>query len=166
MFKVIIEKGARGREKILRGASKVGELVGMSLGPKGRTAIIKTKYSAPQILHDGKTIAQHIMLEDDIEDLGAQTLIEGAMKTDDRVGDGTTTATIIASKIVEEYAKKIKEEDLAYGGDGVIGDGSQNIADVNRMAKEIIETGKFVIEKLEKMAKPLKKNELKNVVSS
>src|SRR3990167_8748435 len=111
MLKIIIKHGQEGRRKLLKGAALVGDYVGMSLGPRGRSAIIKTKYSPPHIHNDGATIARHIMLDDEIEDLGAQTLIEGAMKTDDRAGDGTTTTVILASKIVKEYAQKIEEED-------------------------------------------------------
>lgn len=162
MFKIEIKDGAVGRKKLLKGASRVGELVGVSLGPKGRNAIIKTKYSAPQIVNDGVTIARHIMLEDEIEDLGAQTLIEGSMKADERAGDGTTTTTILASKIVSEYANKIEEEDI----EGDPGVKLNTGADVNKMAKQILDTGKETVEKLKKMAKPLKKDQLKNVISS
>lgn len=166
MIKIQIADGSKGRKKLLAGASRVGELVGISLGPKGRNAIIKTRYSAPQIVNDGVTIARNIMLPDDIEDLGAQTLIEGSMKADERAGDGTTTTTVLASKIVAEYAKKIEEEDKSNSESGTVGEAGSGTADVNKMAKEILDTGKVVVEKLVKMAKPLKKDQLKNVISS
>src|SRR3990167_6624565 len=166
MLQIIIKSGVSARRKILSGAIKVGEIVGMSLGPFGRNAIIKTKYSPPQILNDGVTIARNIMLDDDIEDLGAQTLIEGSMKTDDRAGDGTTTTVILASKIVEEYVKRIEEEDSSHSGLGTIGEGNIGVANVNKMAREILDTGKIVIEQLKKMSRPMKKQDLKNVISS
>lgn len=164
MLKITTVDGPNARKKILKGATKISRLVGMSLGPFGRNAIIKKKYSPPEIVGDGATIARNIMLDDEIEDLGAQALIEGSMKTDERVGDGTTSTMVIASRIVEEYAKKIEEEDLASNGAGLVGDGSESVADVNKMAREIIETGKIVIEKLK--SKPLKKEQLKHVISS
>lgn len=166
MLNVEIENGVEARRKILRGVEKVGEIVGSSLGPKGRNTIIKTKYSAPQITNDGVTIARHIMLKDPIEDLGAQTLIDGAMKADERAGDGTSTATVLAAKAVSEYAKKIEEEDKSHSDTGTVGEASTGTADVNKMAREILDTGKHVIEELKKVARPLKKDELKNVVSS
>ena len=166
MLNIIIENGREARRKILKGAARVGELVGASLGPRGRTAIIRTKYSAPQIVHDGVTIARNIMLKDEIEDLGAQTLIEGSMKTDARAGDGTTTCTVLASKIVSEYARKIEEEDKNHSDSGMLQEGGSGNADVNRMAKEILDTGRIVVEKLKKQAKPLVKKQLKDVVSS
>lgn len=166
MNKIIIKAGSEGRKKLLTGASKVGKYVGSSLGPKGRNSIIKVKYSAPQIVNDGVTIARNIMLEDEIEDLGAQALIEGAMKTDERAGDGTTTTTVLASKIVDDYAKKIKEEDDKGGELGTVGGNKESLADVNAMAREILDTGKFVIDELKKNSHKLKKNELKNVVLS
>src|SRR3990167_459517 len=164
MLKVIVTSGVKARRKLLKGAMLIGQIVGASLGPRGRNAIIQTKYSAPQVTNDGVTIARHIMLEDEIEDLGAQTLIDGAMKTDDRAGDGTTTAIVIASKIVEDYSQRIEKEDKISGG--IIGEGEESVADVNKMAREILDTGKLVVEKLIKVARPLKELELKNVISS
>lgn len=166
MLHIQIADGAEGRRKILKGASRVGELVGISLGPRGRNAIVKVKYSPPMIVNDGVTIARHIMLKDDIEDLGAQTLIEGSMKADERAGDGTTTTVVLASKMVSEYAKKIEEDDKGASNSGVIGEAGSGLADVNKMAKEILDVGKKVVEKLKEMAKPLKKDQLKNVISS
>lgn len=167
MNQIIIKHGQEGRKKLLTGASKVGELVGSSLGPKGRNSIIKVKYSAPQIFNDGVSIARNIMLDDEIEDLGAQTLIEGSMKIDERAGDGTTGGTVIASKIVHDYAKKIEEEDSSCGQTGTIGEANGvSMADVNSMAREILDTGNLVVKKLKEKATKLKKDELKNVVSS
>lgn len=166
MLKVIIKHGQEGRRKLLKGAALVGDLVGMSLGPRGRSAIIKTKYSPPHIHNDGSTIARHIMLDDPIEDLGAQTLIEGSMKTDERAGDGTTTTAVLAAKIVKDYAQRIEEEDKNDTESGFISEGNTGTADVNRMAKEILDTGKLVVERLREQTKSLAKKDLKNVVSS
>ena len=96
MIKITLASGKSGRKRLLKGAITVGDIVGMSLGPRGRNAIIKTKYSPPNITNDGVSIARQIMLEDNIEDLGAQALIEGSMKVEERVGDGTTSAVVIS----------------------------------------------------------------------
>lgn len=166
MLNIEIKKGAEGRRKILKGASQVGEIVGVSLGPRGRSAIIKTKYSAPQIHNDGVTIARHIMLKDEIEDLGAQTLIEGAMKTDNRAGDGTTGCIVISSKGVNDCAKRIEEEDKSNSNTGAAEATTAANADVNKMAREILDTGRVVVEQLKKNSHTLKKDELKSVIST
>ena len=165
MLEIELTYGKKGRAKLLKGAVLVGNIIGKSLGPRGRAAIIKTKYSPPSIHNDGVTIARHIMLDDDIEDLGAQTLIDGTMKTNDRAGDGTTTCVVIASKILQDYSLKIEEEENKKSNvDG--SEEEEGIADVNKMAKEILDTGKLVVEKLKKMARPMKKEELKNIIST
>ena len=165
MLDTVIASGIEGRKKILKGATLVGEIVGSSLGPRGRNTVIKTKYSAPNIVNDGVTIARNIMLDDEIEDLGAQALIEGAMKTDEQAHDGTTTCIVVASEAVKSHAKKIEETDKEQTEDGTAG-GGEALADVNSMAREILDTGKYVVEELKKMARPLKKNELKNVIAT
>lgn len=82
--------------KILKDAVKV------TLGPKGRNVIIEQEFGAPIIVNDGVTIAKSIVLQDKFENLGASVLIEAASKTNDLVGDGTTTAIILASNLIEE----------------------------------------------------------------
>lgn len=161
MIKKIILTGQSARAKLLKGALQVGAMVGVSLGPRGRNAAIQEKYKVPTITNDGVTIARFTYLPDEIEDLGAQTVIEGAMATNERVGDGTTTTVVIACKIVEEYAGKIEKEDneknlmMLPGG-----------ADVTAMAREILDTRDIVIEKLKQKSEKIKKGDLKNIVSS
>lgn len=161
--------GKEARAKILKGAVKVGNIIGKTLGPRGRAAIIKTKYSPPAIHNDGVSVARQIMLEDEIEDLGAQTFIDGSMQTNDLAGDGTTTCMVLSTKILQDYSEKIKEEDKLSSIAGTVSEENneeESIADVNKMAREILDTGKIVVEKLKKMAHPLKKEELKGVIAT
>lgn len=158
MIKKIYAFGPAARKKLLRGAAVVGELVSATLGPKGRNSIIQTPYSAPSVTNDGVTIARNICLEDEIEDLGAQTVVEACMQTNDRAGDGTTTTATLACKIISECGKKIEEEDKTKD----VGGG----ADVVGMSRAILEGGAQVIEMLKESAKPLKKGEVKNIIST
>ncbi len=167
MMEIETVSGKEARAKILKGAVKVGNIIGKTLGPRGRAAIIYTKYSAPAIHNDGVSVARQIMLEDEIEDLGAQTFIDGSMQTNDLAGDGTTTCMVLSTKILQDYSEKIKEEDKLQNTAGVVGeDGEESIADVNKMAREILDTGKIVVEKLKKMAHTLKPAELKGVIAT
>ena len=153
--------GSQARKKLLSGALKVGKYVGATLGPKGRNGIIQAPYSAPDVTNDGVTIARNIVLPDEIEDLGAQTVVEATMKTNERAGDGTTTTAVIACKIIEVCAKIIDEADK-----GTEFSKDQIGADVVAMARSIMEGKDIVIEKLKAMAKPVKKGEIKNIIST
>ena len=90
------------RQKILKGVQTVNNAVSVTLGPKGRNVIISEDYGAPLIINDGVSIAKRIELKDKFENLGARTLIEASIKTNDLVGDGTTSAIILASSIINE----------------------------------------------------------------
>jgi len=95
------------REKLLSGVNKLANAVATTLGPKGRNVAIDKKWGAPNVVHDGVTVAKEIELEDPFENMGAQLIKEAASKTNDVAGDGTTTSTIIAQAIVEEGLKNI-----------------------------------------------------------
>lgn len=79
------------REKMTIGAKTLANAVKVTLGPKGRNVVIEQDFGSPLIVNDGVTIAKSITLEDKYENLGASILIEAATKTNDLVGDGTTT---------------------------------------------------------------------------
>lgn len=96
------------REKLLKGINLLTDAVATTLGPKGRNVAIDKKWGAPNIVHDGVTVAKEIDLEDPFENMGAQLLKEAASKTNDIAGDGTTTATILAQAIVSEGLKNIQ----------------------------------------------------------
>src|SRR3978361_831911 len=94
--------GADAREQLLAGVDKLAEAVRSTLGPKGRNVIIEKITGSPVVTNDGVTIAREIHLSDQFENMGAQLVKEAAIKTNDIVGDGTTTATVIAQAIIRE----------------------------------------------------------------
>lgn len=97
------------RKKMAHGALTLANAVKVTLGPKGRNVVIEQDFGAPLIINDGVTIAKSIILEDKMENLGSAILVEAATKTNDLVGDGTTTAILITSKIIEEGIRKLDE---------------------------------------------------------
>ncbi|MBI2017590.1 chaperonin GroEL [Candidatus Daviesbacteria bacterium] len=104
----ILKFSSDAREKLLKGINTLTEAVATTLGPKGRNVAIDKKWGAPNVVHDGVTVAKEIDLEDPFENMGAQLLKEAASKTNDVAGDGTTTATILAKAIVTEGLKNIQ----------------------------------------------------------
>ncbi|GIF69218.1 60 kDa chaperonin [Asanoa ishikariensis] len=94
--------GAEARTLLLNGVDKLAEAVKSTLGPKGRNVILEKITGSPVVTNDGVTIAREIHLKDQFENMGAQLVKEAAIKTNDIVGDGTTTATVLAQAIVHE----------------------------------------------------------------
>ena len=94
--------GADARSLLLAGVDQLAEAVKSTLGPKGRNVILEKITGSPVVTNDGVTIAREIHLKDQFENMGAQLVKEAAIKTNDIVGDGTTTATVIAQGIVRE----------------------------------------------------------------
>ena len=86
-----IVTGEASRQSILRGVNALADAVKITLGPKGRNAVIEKKFGAPIITKDGVTVAKEIELRDPLENMGAQMVREVASKTSDVAGDGTTT---------------------------------------------------------------------------
>ena len=99
--------GADARSLLLAGVDQLAEAVKSTLGPKGRNVILEKITGSPVVTNDGVTIAREIHLKDQFENMGAQLVKEAAIKTNDIVGDGTTTATVIAQAIVREGMKAI-----------------------------------------------------------
>jgi chaperonin GroEL len=95
------------REKVLRGAAQLADAVRITLGPKSKSVLIQKKWGAPIVCNDGVTIAKEMELEDAEENLGAQMLRQAAEKTGDAVGDGTSTATILAQAIYGEGVRNV-----------------------------------------------------------
>ena len=95
------------REKILRGATQLADAVRITLGPKSKSVLIQKKWGAPIVCNDGVTIAKEMELEDPEENLGAQMLRQAAEKTGDAVGDGTSTATILAQAIYADGVRNV-----------------------------------------------------------
>src|SRR3989338_1398947 len=97
---IIFEEKAR--RAIKRGVDKLANAVKVTLGPKGRAVVLEKSYGSPVITLDGVTIAKEIVLEDKVENIGAELVKEVASKTNDVAGDGTTTATLLTQVFVRE----------------------------------------------------------------
>lgn len=95
------------REQLKSGLDKLAKAVKITLGPMGRNVVIQQAWGAPHVTKDGVTVARDIELEDPVENMGAQMLKQAALKTSDTAGDGTTTATVLAEKIVSEGMQSI-----------------------------------------------------------
>jgi len=95
------------RDRMLRGVDTLANAVKVTLGPKGRNVVIEKSFGAPRITKDGVTVAKEIELADKFENMGAQMLREVASKQNDKAGDGTTTATVLAQAIVREGSKAV-----------------------------------------------------------
>jgi len=124
---------------MLSGVNKIADAVQVTLGPKGRNVVIQKSYGAPQITKDGVTVAKHVDLENNIEDLGAQLIKNVANKTNDAAGDGTTTATILTRAIFSEGCKRVaggmNPMDLRRG--------------INMAVDEVLENLKKITKKIE-----------------
>ena len=95
------------REKILRGTTQLAEAVRITLGPKSKSVLIQRKWGIPLVCNDGVTIAKEFELRDPEENLGAQMLRQAAEKTGDAVGDGTSTATVLAHAIFADGVRNV-----------------------------------------------------------
>jgi chaperonin GroEL len=126
------------RAKMLRGVDILADAVKVTLGPKGRNVVIEKSFGAPRITKDGVSVAKEIELSDKFENMGAQMVREVASKTADLVGDGTTTATVLAQAIVREGNKAVaagmNPMDLKRGIDLAV---EAVVADVKSRAKKV-----------------------------
>ncbi|BBO18529.1 chaperonin GroL [Candidatus Brocadia pituitae] len=125
-------------ESIKRGIKKLAQAVKVTLGPKGRNVIIEKSFGSPVVVNDGVTVAKEIELEDPYEDMGAKMVKEAASKTNDMVGDGTSTATLLAEAIYEEGLKNItagaNPVDIKHGIEKAV---DALIKELTRMSKKI-----------------------------
>ena len=103
----VVHFSSDSRDRMLRGVNILANAVKVTLGPKGRNVILEKSFGAPRSTKDGVTVAKEIELEDKFENLGAQLIREVASKTNDKAGDGTTTATVLAQAIVVEGLKSV-----------------------------------------------------------
>ena len=137
------------RSAMLQGVDKLANAVRVTLGPKGRNVVLGKKFGSPVITKDGVTVAKEIELKDKYENMGAQMVREVAVKTNDKAGDGTTTATVLAQAIFREGVKNVT-------------------AGANPMALQrgIQLATEQVVAELERMSKKIKgKDELTNVAT-
>ncbi len=112
-------------EAVKKGIQKLARAVKVTLGPKGRNVVIEKNFGSPVVINDGVTVAKEIELEDPYEDMGARMVREAASKTNDMVGDGTSTATLLAEAIFEEGIKNItagaNPVDIKHGIEKAVG---------------------------------------------
>ena len=158
------------RQKLLQGVNLLAQAVITTLGPKGRNVALDRKWGAPHVVHDGVTVAKEIELEDPFENMGAQLIKEAASKTNDDTGDGTTTATLLASSIINEGVKNITaganpmilKNGLFRGSDAIVEElkkmakkvkGREDIAQVATISAADQSIGNLIAEALEKVGK-------------
>ncbi|MCJ7805308.1 chaperonin GroEL [Patescibacteria group bacterium] len=130
------------RQALLKGMEVVSKAVVTTLGPKGRNIALDKKWGAPNIVHDGVSVAKEIDLADPFENMGAQLVKEAASKTNDDAGDGTTTATLLAYSMTRDGMKNV-----AAGANPMI------------VKKGIEKAVAAVVEGLKKISKPIKNRE-------
>ncbi len=129
------------RDKILRGVNILANAVKVTLGPKGRNVILEKSFGAPRSTKDGVSVAKEIELSDKFENLGAQLIREVASKTNDKAGDGTTTATVLAQAIAVEGLKSVAS--------------GRNPMDLKRGIDKAVSA---VVEEIKKVSKPVTSN--------
>jgi chaperonin GroEL len=134
-----VRLGEGARQKMFRGVNVLANAVKVTLGPKGRNAVLDRSYGAPTITKDGVSVAKEIELKDKFENMGAQMLKEVASNTSEEAGDGTTTATVLAQAIIREGLKAV-----AAG---------RNPMDIKRGIDQAV---RVVTEELKRIAKPCK----------
>src|SRR3990167_6448482 len=130
------------RQSLMKGIDIVAKAVVTTLGPKGRNVALDKKWGAPNIVHDGVSVAKEIDLPDPFENMGAQIVKEAANKTNDNAGDGTTTSTLLAS-IMSQLGMK----NITSGANPMI---------VKKGMEKAVEVA---VAELKKLAKPIKKQE-------
>ncbi|KAH9545512.1 hypothetical protein CY35_12G051900 [Sphagnum magellanicum] len=100
-------KDGSATKKMQIGVNKLADLVGVTLGPKGRNVVLESKYGSPKIVNDGVTVAKEVELEDPVENIGAKLVRQAAAKTNDLAGDGTTTSVVLAQGLIAEGVKVV-----------------------------------------------------------
>ncbi|MEK7195946.1 MAG: chaperonin GroEL [Patescibacteria group bacterium] len=161
----------KARESLKKGIDKLAQAVRMTLGPRGRAAVIEKSYGAPQVTFDGVTVAKEVELEDKYENLGASFIKQAAEKTNDNVGDGTTTAVVLTHSIIEEGEKAIREkgfnviqlaEELRRASEEVVAELEKQkevindqgkIEEVARLSAKDSNIGKLIAEVMHKIGK-------------
>lgn len=131
-------------DKLRSGVNKLSEVVTITLGPRGRNVGILRTWGIPQIVHDGVTVAKEVRLEDEFENLGAQVVIQASEKTNNVAGDGTTTAVLIASELINKGFDAISSD---------IVDISASKINAMKLRYELEEASEMVIEELKRASK-------------
>ncbi|OGH41819.1 MAG: chaperonin GroL [Candidatus Levybacteria bacterium RIFCSPLOWO2_02_FULL_36_8b] len=143
-----IKYGSEARELLKKGVDQLAKAVATTLGPKGRNVALDKKWGAPNVIHDGVTVAKEIELENPFENMGAQLVKEAASKTADVAGDGTTTSVVLAHAMSIEGIKMI-----TAGSNPMV------------MRRGLEKAGEFVVAELKKMGKAIKQTDIANVAT-
>jgi chaperonin GroEL len=134
--------GEKARQKLLEGVEVISKAVVTTLGPRGRNVALDKKWGAPNVIHDGVSVAKEIDLEEPFENMGAQLVKEAASKTNDDAGDGTTTATLFAWSMIKEGLKNV-----TAGSNPML------------IRRGIEKATQEVVDELKKLSKPVKEQE-------
>ena len=165
-----IKYGEEARKKLLDGVNKLADTVKVTLGPKGRNVVLDKNFGAPLITNDGVTIAKEIELSDSYENIGARLVKEVSVKTNDIAGDGTTTATVLAQKMIKEGVRNVAAGSdpiaIKRGMDKAVTiatetlkeisskvKGKEDIARVAAISANDEEIGKLIADAMEKVSK-------------
>ena len=136
------------RQALVTGVNVLARAVITTLGPKGRNVALDKKWGAPNVVHDGVTVAKEIELKDPFENMGVQLAKEAASKTNDNAGDGTTTATVLAQAIVNTGMKNV----TAGANPMILREGIEKAVEV-------------LVEEIKKMSKPVKDEDVLRVAT-
>lgn len=140
--------GDDARQKMLAGVNKLAQAVTTTLGPKGRNVALDRSWGAPNVIHDGVSVAKEITLEDKFENMGAQLVKQAAEKTNEQAGDGTTTATLLAQQITAKGMRLV-----TAGTNPMI------------MKRGIDKAVDAVVTEIRRLAKPVKKSDWEKVAT-
>jgi chaperonin GroEL len=128
------------RSRMLRGVNILANAVKVTLGPKGRNAVLEKSFGAPTVTKDGVSVAKEIELKDKFENMGAQMVKEVASNTSDEAGDGTTTATVLAQAIVREGLKAVaagaNPMDVKRGIDKAVTSATEELRKLSKPCKD------------------------------
>lgn len=141
-----IKYGKEARELLKNGVDQLAKAVVTTLGPKGRNVAIDKKWGAPNVIHDGVSVAKEIELDDPFENMGAQLVKEAASKTNDVAGDGTTTATLLAQSVIDS-------------GFNIVNAGANPMM-LRHGVEKAVET---VVEEIKSLTNEVKKDDIENV---
>ncbi|KAL0380683.1 UNVERIFIED_CONTAM: Chaperonin 60 subunit beta 4, chloroplastic [Sesamum angustifolium] len=134
--------------KLLAGVNKVAEVIGVTLGPKGRNVVLQNKYGPPKIVNDGETVLKEIELDDPLENVGVKLVRQAGARTNDLAGDGCTTSIVLAQGLIAEGVKVI-----AAGLNPV------------QVSRGIDKTARALISELKLMSKEVEDHELADVAA-
>ncbi|KAL3578585.1 hypothetical protein D5086_020089 [Populus alba] len=135
-------------KKLLAGVEMVSELLGVTLGPKGRNVVLQNKYGPPKIVNDGETVLKEIELEDPLENVGVKLVRQAGAKTNNLAGDGSTTSVVLAHGLIAE-------------GQKVIASGMNPV----QIARGIAKTSEALVSELKLMSREVENDELADVAA-